>query len=337
MDKMKKALVLGVTGQDGSYLAEVLLEKGYEVHGMMRRSATGNTRNIEHLIQDQRLFKQRFFIHRGDLTDATSLYRIINSVHPHEIYNEADQDHVGWSYDMVGFSADVTGAAVGRILEIIKQVDPEIRYFQPCTSNMFGKAENDRQTETTPFNPQSPYACAKTMAYYFTRYYREAFGIFASTAILYNHESPRRTEEYVTRKITKSVARIAAGKQDELILGDLSAAIDWGYSKEYMETAWKILQIDKADDFIVATGEAHTVKEWVDEAFAVVNLKAENYVKTDSSLLRPTKTSTLIGDITKARERFGFEPKIKFKELVKLMVEADMEIEGGQTSKSSRS
>lgn len=325
----KKALVFGVTGQDGSYLAEVLLEKGYEVHGMVRRSATGNTRNVEHLIADPKIFQKNFFIHRGDLADPTSIYRIINSVKPHEIYNEADQDHVGWSYDMVGFSADITGAAVGRILEIIKQVDPKIRYFQPCTSNMFGKTETISQNETTPFNPQSPYACSKLFAYHLTRYYREAFGIFASNAILYNHESPRRTPEYVTRKITQSVARIACGKQDKLILGDLTACIDWGYAKEYMQAAWQILQLDKPDDFIIATGETHSVEEWVKEAFAVVQLKSDDYVLTDPKLLRPTKTSTLTGDISKAKKAFGFDPKIKFKELVKLMVEADLERERG--------
>lgn len=330
---MKKALLLGVTGQDGSYLAEILLEKGYEVYGMVRRSATGNTKNIGHLIQDRNLFNKQFFLCRGDLADPTSLYRIINEVKPQEIYNEADQDHVRWSYDMVGFSADITGAAVGRILEIIKQINPQIRYFQPCTSNMFGLAKSEFQTEETLFNPRSPYACAKLMAYHFTRYYREAFGMFASTSILYNHESPRRTEEYVTRKITKSVAKIACGKQDKLVLGDLSARIDWGYSKEYMEAAWQILQLDQPDDFIIATGEAHSVKEWVDRAFAVVNLKPDNYVVTDPSLMRPAKTSTLIGDITKAKKAFGFDPKVKFEELVKLMVEADMERERSSANK----
>ncbi len=323
----KKALVFGVTGQDGSYLAEVLLEKGYEVHGMVRRSATGNTRNIEHLIANTQIFQKNFFVHRGDLADPTSIYRIINTVKPQEIYNEADQDHVGWSYDMVGFSADITGAAVGRILEIIKQVDPKIRYFQPCTSNMFGKTETSSQNETTPFNPQSPYACSKLFAYHLTRYYREAFGIFASNAILYNHESPRRTPEYVTRKITQSVARIACKKQDKLILGDLTACIDWGYAKEYMQAAWQILQLEKPDDFIIATGETHSVEEWVKEAFAVVHLKSDDYVVTDPKLLRPTKTSTLTGDISKAKKAFRFDPKVKFKELVKLMVEADLERE----------
>ena len=324
---MKKALVLGVTGQDGSYLAEILLDKGYEVHGMIRRSATGNTCNIEHLIRNPELFNHRFFLCRGDLADPTSLYRIINSIRPHEIYNEADQDHVGWSYDMVGFSADITGAAVGRILEIIRQIDTTIRYFQPCTSNMFGKTECATQNENTPLNPNSPYACAKVMAFYLTRYYREAFGLFASNAILYNHESPRRTPEYVTRKVTQSVARIVCGKQKKLALGDLSACIDWGYAKEFMEAAWQILQLDQPDDFVIGTGEAHSVKEWVEEAFAVVNLQADDYLITDSSFLRPTKTSTLIGNITKARNRFGFNPKYKFKELVRLMVEADLNVE----------
>lgn len=330
---MKKALILGVTGQDGSYLADLLLEKGYEVHGMVRRSATGNTRNIEHLLHDSAVVNKRFFVVRGDLGDPTSLYRIINTVRPQEIYNEADQDHVSWSFDMVGYSADITGAAVGRLLEIIRQVDAGIRFFQPCTSNMFGRTETSSQSEETPFNPQSPYACAKTLAFYLTRYYRESFGMFASTAILYNHESPRRTTEYVTRKITRSVARIALGKQDKLVLGDLSASIDWGYAREFMDAAWRMLQLDKPDDFIIATGEAHSVKEWVDEAFSVANLRAEDYVVTDPALLRPTKTSALRGDITKARNTFGFEPAVKFKELVRLMVEADMLVESGSSDR----
>jgi len=324
---MKKALIFGVTGQDGSYLAEVLLEKGYEVHGMVRRSATGNTKNIEHLINDKNIFNNSFFLWRGDMADPTSLYRIINSVRPQEIYNEADQDHVSWSHDMVAYSADITGAAVGRILEIIRQIDKTIRYFQPCSSNMFGKTDNLYQTEETPFNPQSPYACAKILAYYLTRYYRNAFGMFASTAIFYNHESPRRTEEYVTRKITRAVARIASGKQTRLAMGDLSAKIDWGYSREYMEAAWQIMQLDNADDFVIATGEAHSVKEFADEAFSFVNLRAGDYITTDSSFFRPTQTSILVGDITKARNILQFEPKIKFKELVKIMTKADMDLE----------
>lgn len=321
---MKKALILGVTGQDGSYLADILLEKGYEVHGMVRRSATGNTRNIEHIIRNPAVFNNTFFVCRGDLADPTSLYCIINSIRPDEIYNEADQDHVGWSYDMVGYSCDITGAAVGRILEIIRQIDPTIRYFQPCTSNMFGKTNNELQNENSIFNPQSPYACAKVMAYYLTRYYRDTFDMFASNAILFNHESPRRTNEYVTRKITQSVARIALKKQDKLTLGDLSAKVDWGYSREYMDAAWNILQLDRPDDFILGTGEAHSVREWLDEAFSYVDLKSEDYTVIDQSLIRPSKTSTLIADISKAKKVFGFDPKYTFKELIRLMVEADL-------------
>jgi GDPmannose 4,6-dehydratase len=324
---MPKALIFGVNGQDGSYLAEILLEKGYEVHGMLRRSATGNTRNIDHLLGDSALMNKSFFIQRGDLADPTSLFRIIQTVRPREIYNEADQDHVSWSYDMVGYSADITGAAVGRILEIIKQVDPKIRYFQPCTSNMFGKTDISPQTETTPFDPRSPYACAKVFAYYLARYYRESFGIFASTGIFYNHESPRRTEEYVTRKITTSVARILAGKQDKLTLGDTSARIDWGYAREYMEAAWNILQLDRPDDFIIATGETHSVEDFVNEAFTLAGLKGADYVVTDKSLIRPTQTSPLVGDTSKARNAFGFAPKYKFKEIVRLMLEADLRAE----------
>lgn len=227
---------------------------------------------------------------------------------------------------MVGYSADITGAAVSRILEIIRQVNPKIRYFQPCTSHMFGKPNSERQNEETPFNPQSPYACSKAYAFYLTKYYRQAFGIFASTAILYNHESPRRTPEYVTRKISRAVAAIALGKQQKLQLGDLSSKIDWGYAKEYMHAAWSMLQLDKPDDFVIATGEAHSIREFVDEAFGVVNLKPDEFVRIDQSLIRPTSNSTLIGDISKPKKAFGFDPKIKFKELVRLMVESDIEL-----------
>jgi len=321
---MKKALILGVTGQDGSYLADILLEKGYEVHGMIRKSATGNTKNIKHHLENDSIMNKTFFIQRGDMLDPTSLYRIINDVRPDEIYNEADQDHVRWSYDMVGYSSDITASAVGRLLEIIKQIDSNIRYFQPVTSNMFGMSESRSQNESTLFNPQSPYAVAKTFAYYITRYYREAFGMHASTAILFNHESPRRTADYVTRKITQSVARIALGKQDKLVLGDMSAKIDWGYAKNYMEAAWSMLQKDKPDDYVIATGEAHSVKEFVDAAFEVVGLNAEDFVSSSQEFMRPTKTSTLVGDISKARSELGFEPTIRFNDLVKLMVESDL-------------
>lgn len=321
---MTKALILGVTGQDGSYLAELLLAKGYEVHGLYRKSATGNTRNIEHLMADPGVFGKRFFLHRGDLADPTSLYRVIRDVGPRELYNEADQDHVRWSYDMVGYSSDITGAAVARILEIVRQVDPSIRYFQPCTSNMFGLTDTEEQNESTPFNPQSPYAIAKVFAYHTARYYREAFGVHASNGILFNHESPRRPAEYVTRKITRSVARIAAGRQSELVLGDLSARIDWGYAPEFMEAAWAMLQQETAGDYVIATGEAHSVGEFVDEAFAVAGLDPADFLRTSPEFMRPTRTSTLVGDASRARLAFGFEARVRFQDLVRIMVEADL-------------
>jgi GDPmannose 4,6-dehydratase len=323
---LKKALIFGITGQDGSYLAEILLEKGYEVHGLQRRSATGNTRNIKHLINDSEIFEKKLFLHRGDLADVTSLFRIINEILPDEIYNEADQDHAGWSFSIIDYSLDITGAAVGRILEIIRQIDPKIKYFQPCTSNMFGHAKDPFQNEETPFSPQNPYACGKVLAYILCKHFREAYGMFISTGIFYNHESPRRTEDYVTRKITLAVARIARGKQDKLVLGDLSANIDWGYSKEYMEAAWNILQLSDPDDFVVATGEAHSVKEFVDESFRVVNLDPKKYVISDRKFFRPTANHVLKGDISKAQKTFGFNPKVKFKELVKLMVDSDLKL-----------
>ncbi len=313
---MKKALILGVTGQDGSYLAEILLEKGYEVHGFIRKSATGNTKNIDHIID-------KIQIHRGDLADTTSIYRVINEVKPNEIYNEADQDHVGWSYDSVDYSSDITGAAVGRILEAIKQIDKSIRFFQPVSSNIFGQAVNP-QTEETALNPQSPYACAKSYAYLLVRYYRKVHGLYASTAVYYNHESPRRTVEYVTRKITKAAARISKGLQKELVLGDVSLEIDFGYAKEYMEAAWNILQLDKPDDFIICTGELHPVSEFLVEAFKAVNLDSAKYTRFDPKFFRPGKNSPLTGDYSKATKAFGYKPKIKMKGLIKIMIENDL-------------
>jgi GDPmannose 4,6-dehydratase len=313
---MNKALILGITGQDGSYLAELLLEKGYEVHGLIRRSATGNTKNIDHLLD-------RITLHRGDLADATSLYRIIRAAAPREIYNEADQDHAGWSYDLVDYASDITGAAAGRILEIIRQLDPTIKYFQPLTSNMFGLTDASTQNELTPLRPQSPYAAAKVYALMLTRYYREVHKIFASTAIFFNHESPRRTESYVTRKITRAAVKISMGLQKKLYLGDIEAKLDFGYAREYMEAAWNILQLDRPDDFVIGTGEAHSVREFAEEAFKVVGLNAADYIEIDKKLLRPGKTSTLVADFTKAKKAFGYEPKVKYKDLVKIMVEAD--------------
>lgn len=318
--KKKKALIFGCTGMDGSYLAEILLEKGYEVHGLIRKSATGNTTNINHLIKDG---EEKIILHKGDLADSTSLYRAINEIQPDEIYNEADQDHVGWSFASVGYSCDITGAAVGRILEIIKQINPKIKYFQPVSSNMFGIPAETPQTENTALRPQSPYAAAKVFAYVMCKYYREVFGMFVCTGILYNHESPRRTEDYVTRKITKAAARIKKGLQTELWLGNLDTKIDFGYAREYMEAAWQIMQQEKADDYIVCTGEQHSVREWLEEAFSVVGLDADDYVKFDSRFARPGNTGDLVGNNSKLKS-IGFELKVKFKELVKLMVEHDL-------------
>ncbi len=313
----KKALILGITGQDGSYLAELLLRKGYEVHGFIRRSATGNTKNIDHILNEIQ-------IHRGDLADATSIYRVINEVKPNEIYNEADQDHVSWSYSSVDYSCDITGAAVARILEIIKQTNQAIKIFQPLSSNIFGKAVESPQNEKTAFNPQSPYAAAKVFAYVLCKYYREVFDIKVSTAIFYNHESERRTEDYVTRKITRSVAKISLGLQDQLFLGNLDTKIDFGYAPDYMEAAWNIMQLDCADDFIIGTGEVHTVQEFLHEAFEIVGLNPDNYVKFDPQFARPSDTSLLVGDISKAKKAFGFRPQVTFKKLVKLMVHNDL-------------
>lgn len=262
-------------------------------------------------------------LHKGDLADATSIYRVINEIGPNEVYNMADQDHVSWSYDSVDYSFDITGAAVGRILEIIKQVDKKIKFFQPLSSNMFGKAQNP-QNEDAYFKPQSPYGCAKAFAYLLTKYYREVFGLFASTAIFYNHESPRRLEEYVTRKITKAAARISKRLQKKLILGDIELKIDFGYAKEYAETAWRILQLKNPDDFIICTGELHSIKEFLEEAFKVVGLDAYDYVEFDKKLFRPGKTDSLTGDFSKATKAFGYKPKTKFKELVRIMVEHDL-------------
>ena len=313
----KKALILGITGQDGSYLAELLLEKEYEVHGFIRRSATGNTRNIDHIIDE-------IEIQRGDLADATSIYRVINEVKPDEIYNEADQDHVSWSYSAVDYSCDITGSAVARILEIIRQINPAIKYFQPLSSKMCGRTVETPQNENTAFNPQSPYAAAKVFAYVVSQYYRQVFNMFVATGIFYNHESQRRTEDYVTRKISRGVAKISLGLQDKLYLGNLDTKIDFGYAPEYMEAAWKIMQLDYADDIIICTGEVHTVKEFLDEAFAIVELDPADYVVFDPKYARPSGTSLLLGDISKAKKAFGFKPQVTFKKLVKLMVENDI-------------
>ena len=315
--KTKVAFITGITGQDGTYLAKLLLEKGYEVHGMIRKSATGNTKNIKHIMG-------KIVLHKGNLTDPVSIYKIIDDVRPEEIYNEADQDHVSWSFDMAGYSYDVTGAAVGRILEIIKQINPKIKYFQPLSSNIFGIPEETPQTEETNVRPQSPYACGKVLAQVLCKYYRDVYGMFISTAIFYNHESPRRTEDYVTHKITKAAVKISKGLQKKLSLGDLSTRVDFGYAPEYMEAAWNMMQLDKPDDFIICTGETHTVQEFLQEAFKEVGLNADDYVEYDKQFERPGKTGDLIGDYSKANRAFGFTPRTKFKEIVRMLIKNDL-------------
>ena len=320
----KKALILGITGQDGSYLAELLLEKGYEVHGMIRKSSTGNTKNIKHILD-------KIILHKGDLTDSVSIYKIIDNVHPSEIYNEADQDHVSWSFDTAGYSYDVTGAAVGKILEIIKQVYSEeeirnhkVKYFQPLSSNIFGVPFESPQNEETKINPQSPYACGKVLAQVLCKYYREVYGMFVSTAIFYNHESIRRTDEYVTHKITKAAVKISKGLQKKLYLGDLSTKVDFGYAPEFMEAAWNIIQLGKPEDFIICTGETHSVQEFLQEAFRQVGLNTEDYVEYDKQFERPGKTGDLVGDFSKASRTFGYKPLVRFKEIVKMLIENDL-------------
>ena len=304
----KKALIFGINGQDGSYLAEILLQKGYEVHGMIRRTAKSNTANITHILDKIKL-------HYGDLDDPISLFSIIKNVDPEEIYNEADQDHAGISFQIPSYNFNVTGSSVGKILEIIRVLNKKIKLFQPVTSNMFGKVTESPQNENTKFNPQNPYACAKVFSYYLCKMYRDVYGIYVSVGIFFNHESERRSEDYVTRKITKSVARIKANKQKKLILGDTSAKIDWGHAKEYMQAAWSIMQLKKPDDFVIGTGEAHSVQEFVDEAFKYVNLDPNKYVETNQKLFRPGKNDVLVADISKAKKIFNFSQKLNLENL----------------------
>ena len=313
----KKALILGIAGQDGSFLAEILLEKGYKVYGLVRRTAKDNLKNISHIISDIELFY-------GDLSDSISIKNAIDKSEPDEIYNEADQDHAGISFFIPSYNYDVTGAAVGRILEIIKNTNSNIKYFQPLTSNMFGNIEVSPQNENTPFFPINPYACSKVFAYYICKMYRNNYDMFVSTATFYNHESERRTDNYVTRKITKSAARISKGLQDKLLLGDLSAKIDWGYAKEYMDAAWNIMQLDKPDDFIIGTGIETSVEAFLNKTFEYLNLDPKKHVESSKSLHRPVKNLSLIADYSKANKAFGYEPKIMVDELIKIMVDHDL-------------
>jgi GDPmannose 4,6-dehydratase len=321
---MKKALITGVTGQDGSYLAELLLEKGYEVHGIIRRASTFNTQRIDHLYADPHINGVRLFLHYGDISDSTNLIKLLYRTQPDEVYHLAAQSHVRVSFDIPEYTADVTGLSAIRILEAIRETGVNSRFYQASSSEMFGKAVEVPQSETTPFYPRSPYAAAKVFAYWSTVNYRESYGLFACNGILFNHESPRRGETFVTRKVTRAVARIKAGTQDKLYLGNLDAKRDWGYAKEYVEAMWLMLQQDQPDDYIIATGETHSVKEFVSEAFGCADLDWRDYVEIDPKYYRPSEVDVLVGDASKAKRILGWEPRTRFKDLVRLMVAADM-------------
>ena len=325
----KKALITGITGQDGSYLAELLLGKGYEVHGLIRRASTFNTERIDHLYVDPHRSEARLFLHYGDLADGSGLVPLLHQLQPDEVYHLGAQSHVRVSFDMPEYTGDVTGLGTIRLLEAIRDAEVNARFYQASSSEMFG-ATPPPQNEETPFYPRSPYGVAKVYGYWITRNYREAYGMYAVNGILFNHESPRRGETFVTRKITRAVARIAAGLQETLYLGNLDAVRDWGYAPEYVEAMWRMLQADTADDFVVATGTAHSVRDFVELSFAAADLEWEKYVQFDERYLRPTEVDALIGDASKAKAELGWEAKVFTPELARIMVDADRHAAGGR-------
>ena len=328
---MKKALITGITGQDGSYLADLLLEKDYEVHGIIRRASTFNTSRIDHLYADPHINGVRMFLHYGDLADSVNLVKLLYELKPDEIYHLGAQSHVRVSFDIPEYTSDVTGVGTIRILEAIREVGLRSRFYQASSSEMFGKAQTVPQSEKTPFWPRSPYGVAKVFSYWATVNYRESYELHASNGILFNHESPRRGETFVTRKISRAVAAIKHGLQKELFLGNLEAKRDWGYAPEYVEVMWRMLQQDNADDFVIATGETHTVREFAEAAFAHVDLDWQKFVKHDPRYERPAEVDLLIGDASKAKKILDWEPKVRFKELVQIMVDADMELLSRET------
>lgn len=326
---MKKALITGITGQDGSYLAEFLLSKGYEVHGIVRKASTFTTARLDHILFDgERERKVGLVLHYGDMIDSSNLNRILEQVQPDEIYNLAAQSHVKVSFEVPEYSAEVDGIGVLRILDAIKKTGLETRFYQASTSELFGKTTETSQKETTPFYPRSPYAVAKLYAYWIVKNYTEAYGLFACNGLLFNHESPRRGETFLTRKVTRGIAHILAKKQDYLYLGNLEAKRDWGYAPEYVEFMWRMLQNEKPEDFIIGTGEDHSVRKFVEETFSYVGLDWRKYVKVDPRYFRPTEVDELVADPTKASRMLGWNPKIKFHELVRIMVDADMRAVG---------
>ena len=321
---MRKALITGITGQDGSYLAELLLAKGYEVHGIIRRASTFNTGRINSLYEDPHINGVRLFLHYGDISDSTNLIKLLYRIQPDEVYHLAAQSHVRVSFDIPEYTGDVTGIGTVRILEAIREVGLKTRYYQAGSSEMYGLVQEVPQKETTPFYPRSPYGAAKVYAHWITVNYRESYGMFACNGILFNHESPRRGETFVTRKITRAVAHIQAGLQDKLYLGNLDAKRDWGYAKEYVEAMWLMLQQDAPDDYVVATGETHTVREFLEEAFSHVGLNWRDYVEHDARYERPAEVDLLIGDPSKAKAKLGWEPRTTFHDLVRLMVDEEI-------------
>ncbi|MGC2627265.1 MAG: GDP-mannose 4,6-dehydratase [Candidatus Udaeobacter sp.] len=323
---MKKALITGITGQDGSYLADLLLDKGYEVHGIIRRASTFNTSRIDHLYADPHVNGVRLFLHYGDLSDSVNLVKLLYELKPDEIYHLGAQSHVRVSFDIPEYTSDVTGVGTIRILEAIREAGLRSRFYQASSSEMFGKAQQTPQTEKTPFWPRSPYGVAKVFSYWATVNYRESYGLCASNGILFNHESPRRGETFVSRKISRAVAAIKQGVQKELFLGNLDAKRDWGYAPEYVEGMWRIVQHGQGDDFVMATGETHTVREFAEAAFAHADLDWKQFVKHDPRYERPAEVDLLLGDASKAKRILDWEPKVRFDELVRIMVDADMDL-----------
>jgi len=338
---MKKALITGITGQDGSYLAELLLEKGYEVHGIIRRASTFNTERIDHLFKDPHVSGVKLFLHYGDLSDASNLSRLLEKIKPDEIYHLGAQSHVRVSFDMPEYTGDVTGLGTLRILDAIREAGIKTKFYQASSSEMFGLVQEVPQKETTPFYPRSPYGCAKVYAYWVTKNYRESYNLFACNGILFNHESPRRGETFVTRKITRGLARIKLGLDDCLYLGNMDAKRDWGYAKDYVEGMWMMMQHDKPDDYVLATGETHTVREFVEVASSILGFEliwkgngvdevgvdkktGKAIIKIDPVYFRPAEVDLLIGDPTKAKTQLGWKPRVLFEDLAKMMTEADL-------------
>ena len=323
---MKKALITGITGQDGSYLAELLLGKGYEVHGIIRRSSSFNTGRIDHLYQDPHVNGVKLFLHYGDLGDSSNLMRLVHDICPDEVYNLAAQSHVRVSFDSPEFTGDVDALGTMRLLEAIRLTGVKTRFYQASTSELYGKVQEVPQKETTPFYPRSPYAVAKLYGFWAVKNCREAYGLHASNGILFNHESPRRGETFVTRKVTRAASRIKLGLQNELFMGNIDSLRDWGFAGDYVEGMWRMLQQDAPDDYVLATGEMHSVRELLEEAFSYVGLDWKAYTKHDDRYNRPSEVDQLLGDPSKAKRVLGWEPKVTFKGLVKMMMDADMEL-----------